>query len=177
MVSQLAPIRSFGVYGAMGTLLTLGVVLAFLPGTLAAWRPKSLGAAAHGGPERHPAWHWLSGTVMRYHLLIVLGSVLLTGAAAWGIQWLTTSVHIETLFGRDSRILRDYAWIEEHVGPLVPVEIVLDFGRDCRLSQADRLAMVERVEREAAPCRARLGHDELREFPADGAAGHRSHEP
>jgi predicted RND superfamily exporter protein len=151
VVSQLAPIRSFGAYGAIGTLLTLGVVLAFLPGTLAAWKPKSLGAAAHdaeAGDDRHPAWDWLSGAVLRYHLLIVLGSVLIMGAAGWGIPWLTTSVHIETLFGHNSRILRDYAWIEEHVGPLVPVEVIVDFRRDCRLSQADRLEMVERVQHE-----------------------------
>ena len=44
VVSNLAPIRSFGAYGAIGTLLTLGVVLAFLPGTLAAWQPKALRA-------------------------------------------------------------------------------------------------------------------------------------
>jgi uncharacterized protein len=149
VVSQLAPIRSFGAYGAIGTLLTLGVVLAFLPGTLAAWRPKNLGAAiGHGENDRHPAWDWLSDAVLRYHLLIVVGSVLVMAAAGGGIPWLTTSVHIETLFGRNSRILRDYAWIEQHVGPLVPVEVILDFRHDCPLSQADRLEMVQRVESE-----------------------------
>ena len=152
VVSQLAPIRSFGAYGAIGTLLTLGVVLAFLPGTLAAWKPKGLGAAAHAtddaGHHRHPAWDWLSRVVLRYHLAIVVSSVLVMAAGGCGIQWLTTSVHIETLFGRNSRILSDYAWIEQHVGPLIPVEVILDFHRDCPLSQADRLEMVERVQYE-----------------------------
>lgn len=152
VVSQLAPIRSFGAYGAIGVLLTLGVVLAFLPGTLAAWKPKSLSV---GGPQnvdgshtRSQAWDSLSGMVMRYHLLIVVGSVLLMAGGGWGIQWLTTSVHIQTLFGRHSRILEDYAWIEEHVGPLVPVEVVLDFAHDCPLSLPDRYHLVERARDE-----------------------------
>lgn len=149
VVSQLAPIRSFGVYGAIGTVLTLGVVLAFLPGALAIWKPKAVGAAAHGDDEhRHPAWDLLSGAIMRFHLPIVVGAVLIMIAAGWGIQWLKTSVHIETLFGRDTNILRDYAWIEEHVGPLVPVEVVLEFRRDCTLSQADRMEMVEQIQNE-----------------------------
>ena len=31
-VSQLVPVRDFGFYGAMGVVLTLGVVLSFVPG-------------------------------------------------------------------------------------------------------------------------------------------------
>src|SRR5664279_3049897 len=59
VVSQLSPIRSFGVYGAIGTMLTLGVVLAFLPCTLAAWKPKAQSAAAQDtSGQRHPAWDW-----------------------------------------------------------------------------------------------------------------------
>ncbi len=150
VVSNLAPIRSFGAYGAVGTVLTLGVVLAFLPGTLAAWRPKSLGAEQQQTTEhqRHAFWDWLSGAVMRYHALIVVGSVLATILAGWGIPRLTTSVHIETLFGRHSRILQDYAWIEDHVGPLVPIEVILTFRPDCRLGQTDRFRLIEQVHAE-----------------------------
>ena len=152
VVSNLAPIRSFGAYGAIGTLLTLGVVLAFLPGTLAAWKPKSLGHGeasdddhAHG---RNPVWSWVSRAILRCHAPIVLGSVLAIVAGGWGIQWLTTSVHIETLFGPHSTILKDYAWLEEHVGPLVPVEVVLDFRRGCPLTMSDRLHMTEQIQAE-----------------------------
>ena len=151
VVSNLAPIRSFGVYGAIGTLLTLGVVLAFLPATLAAWRPKAYAPADNDdttGHARHPFWDWLSSAVLRYHLPVVAGSVLVMACAGWGIQWLTTSVHIETLFSRHSRILKDYAWIEEHVGPLVPVEVLLEFRRDCPLSLTDRFHIVEKIQAE-----------------------------
>ncbi len=151
VVSNLAPIRSFGAYGAIGTLLTLGVVLAFLPATLAAWRPKAYAPAENDemtGHARHPFWDWLSRAVLRYHLPVVAGSVLVMAGAGWGIQWLTTSVHIETLFSRHSRILKDYAWIEEHVGPLVPVEVILEFRRDCPLSLTDRFHIVEKIQSE-----------------------------
>ncbi len=150
VVSNLAPIRSFGVYGAIGTLLTLGVVLAFLPGTLAAWRPKAYAPAAadRAAPAQlhHLLWNLLSDAVMRIHAPIVVGSVVAMAGAGWGIQWLTTSVHLETLFAGNSRILQDYAWIEKNVGPLVPVEIILEFDRQCVLSQTDRLHLVELVQ-------------------------------
>ncbi|HEY4311414.1 MAG TPA: MMPL family transporter [Pirellulales bacterium] len=149
VVSNLAPIRSFGAYGAIGTVLTLGVVLAFLPGTLAVWRPKALAPALETdatGHGRHPLWDRLSNAVMRYHLVIVATSVLVMLGAGWGIPWITTSVHIETLFGSHHRLLRDYAWIEEHVGPLVPVEVVVEFRRDCPLTLADRFRVVEQAQ-------------------------------
>ena len=84
--------------------------------------------------------------MLRYHAVIVVGSVVAMVAAGLGIQWLTTSVHLETLFGSRSRILQDYAWIEENVGPLVPVEVILNFRRDCPLSQTDRFHLVEQVQ-------------------------------
>jgi predicted RND superfamily exporter protein len=57
-------------------------------------------------------------------------------------------VHLTSLFGTNCRILSDYAWIEEHVGALVPLEVVVEFDRKCPLSPADRLLFVDRVQRE-----------------------------
>ena len=73
-----------------------------------------------------PFWTWLSNFVGRFHLAIVVGSIVLMVGLGWGIQWLKTSVHLRTLFPAESRILRDYAWIEGHVAPLVPLKSSLD---------------------------------------------------
>jgi predicted RND superfamily exporter protein len=66
----------------------------------------------------------------------------------WGIPRLETSVHLSSLFSSRSRIVADYTWIEQHVGALVPLEVVVDFHNSCPFSPADRFLFVERVQRE-----------------------------
>ncbi len=45
-VSQLVPVRMFGVYGALGVILTFGAVMTFIPGVLSIWKPKGIRRAA-----------------------------------------------------------------------------------------------------------------------------------
>jgi len=151
-VSQLVPVRNFGFFGAMGVVLTLGVVLAFIPGALAVWKPKGLARKATINLDdgsfvgESPVWTWLSQFVARFHVPIVAGAVVIMVGLGWGIQWLQTSVRLQTLFPANSRILRDYAWIEEHIAPLAPIEVVVRFQKSCPLSPADRFDMIGRIQ-------------------------------
>ncbi|HEV3418031.1 MAG TPA: MMPL family transporter [Pirellulales bacterium] len=153
-VSHISPVRDFGIYGALGVMFTLGAVLALVPGLLMIWRHKGIARSGtlnledgsfHGD---NPFWKWLSRFVSRYHPVIVAGSVVLMIGMGWGLQWLRTSVHIRTLFSADSRILSDYQWIEDHVGPMAPIEVVASFRPDCPLSPADRFAILGRIQDE-----------------------------
>ncbi len=152
IVSQLSTVRTFGLFGALGVALTLGVVLAFVPGMLAVWKPKGIARKATINLEdgsflgEVPFWTWLSKFVGRFHLAIVAGAIVLMIGLGWGIQWLKTSVHLRTLFPADSRILQDYAWIEEHVAPMVPIEVVASFKKNCPLSSADRFNLIGRIQ-------------------------------
>ena len=74
-----------------------------------------------------------------------------------GIKDLTTSVRIETLFGPNSRIVHDYRWLEEHVGFVVPIEVVLKYDAAAAESPRARLQRVKAVE------------DALRAMPEVGA--------
>ena len=177
VVSQLVPVRTFGLFGALGVVLTLGVVLAFVPGALAVWKPKGLARKAtlnlDDGTFRgeSPIWTWLSHFVARYHLAIVGGAMLVMVGLGCGIQWLRTSVHLQTLFPAGSRILEDYAWIEEHVAPLAPIEVVVGFRNNCTLSPADRINLVRRVQGELSqiePIKAAISAANLMpDLPAD----------
>ena len=146
------PVRNFGFFGAMGVVLTLGVVLAFVPGALAIWKPKGLARKATidlaDGSFRgeSPVWTWLARFIARFHVPIVAGAVVIMLAMGWGIQWLQTSVRLQTLFPANSRILADYAWIEEHVAPLAPIEVVVGFKKNCPLAAADRFDMIGRIQ-------------------------------
>jgi hypothetical protein len=157
-VSQLSPVRMFGLFGAMGVVLTFAIVLAFVPGILSIWKPKGIARSAKINLEdgtfegSSPFWTWLSGRVARHHGAIVVGCVLLMLVMGGGIPWLRSSVHLKSMFGPESRILRDYAWIEQHVGALVPFEVVVEFQAGSPLSPADRFFFVDRVQRDLRGC-------------------------
>ncbi len=155
-VSQLLPVRMFGLYGAMGVMLTLAAVITFIPGVLSIWKPKGIARAARldletGAFEGHSRfWSWLSRGVARHHAVIVGVSVLLMAGFGWGLRGLSTSVHVRTLFDKGTRIIADYTWIEQHVGSLVPLELVIDFSPRAKLGPADRYGLVKAVQQQLA---------------------------
>lgn len=154
VVSQLSPVRMFGVYGAMGVVLTFGIVLTFVPGILSVWKPKGIDRPAtlnleDGTFQGHsPFWTWMSEQVARHHRAIVGCCLVMMVGLGLGIPRLTTSVHLSSLFGPETRIVTDYAWIEQHVGALVPLEVVVEFQERCPLSPADRFFFIRRVQQE-----------------------------
>jgi predicted RND superfamily exporter protein len=154
MVSEMTPIRQFGAYGAAGVVLTSGLVLAVIPGVFAFWprihktrRPKP---APPGSVNTVPDWSVLARGLEKSSWLVSAVALGAMFALAFGLPKLQTSVRIETLFPDDSEILSDYRWLEEHVAPLVPIEVVLRFEPECRLSFEQKLRLVDRVETELA---------------------------
>ncbi len=155
-VSQLTPVRAFGMYAAAGVVMTAALLLTFIPGILRLWPIEPIDpiepaeredAAAHErSHQRGRIWHTLTAGLRRTHWLIVVAALAAMGFAARGISKLESSVRIETLFPSDSRILRDYRWLEKHIGPLVPIEVVLTCDDDCPLSTRQQMSLVWRCE-------------------------------
>ena len=167
LTSGLSPIRAFGAYAGIGVFVAWGVSLLMIPGTLAALSPRSRSpsssrASSGGSPgwDGHPEtqmsvhemspfadrfWSGFGRLVIGLNGPIVVLALLAMGLLGWGLRWVEASVRIETLFDRESRILRDYAWLEKHVGPLVPIEILVEFREDCDLSTRDRAATLARI--------------------------------
>jgi len=151
-ISQLAPIRDFGVFAACGVVCTTALLLSAIPGTLSLWRwspPRK--AAKHAGDADRLSlgWSYLNLLVQTHHATIGVVTLVVLAALGAGLSRLNASVRIETLFAPDSRILRDYAWLESHLGPLVPIEIVLECDADCSLSLRQRLRIVQLIGQHA----------------------------
>jgi predicted RND superfamily exporter protein len=161
MVSGLEPIRLFGIYGTIGVLTTTATVLAVIPCSMILIGRRTQSPIDHVqlnvNSGKHPTlsenegshalehsetsgfWRWLTSLLDRrnsFALLVLLG-LMLTGIA--GLPKLQTSIRIETLFPHNSRIMQDYEWLEKHLGPLVPIEVLLTFDKTCRMN--DRLKM------------------------------------
>jgi predicted RND superfamily exporter protein len=137
VVSELEPIRSFGFHAAVGVLSTLGVLFVVLPGIFARW-PIRRRLEADADAPRTAAW--AAGVTGRAGPIVAATAVALV-AAGLGVPGIRTSVSLDTLFTPETRLIRDYAWIERQIGPLVPVEVVIRFA-DAAVRPSERLELV-----------------------------------
>ena len=176
--SELVPIQKFGLYSAIAMLTLVAILFLFLPAALhlsrfgRRWeeteevRLARLKAAANPPPamlsmaERF--WRWFSSRLVAHHALVMTTCLSCIAVVGWGITRNTTSINLLDLFDGKARILQDYAWLEQNLGVLVPLEIVLKFESDVvansdgtnnddnqdlyRLSFLERMETVARVQ-------------------------------
>ena len=131
-VSNLAPIQKFGFFSAISVLATLLLLFAFLPAALEVFPPKTARAGRRTadstltmGKVMDPFWTWFGGFIVRRHRWVAAGCLLLSGLLAIGLPRLNTSIQLLKLFDAEAKIIRDYAWLETHLGKLVPMELVV----------------------------------------------------
>lgn len=149
-VSGLTPIRLFGGYAACGVLITTGLLLTLIPGLFSVW-PLKKRRSSHSEKNETPAakrdlWSFLTSILQQNHLVVVSLSLVALIAATWGIARIQTSVRIETLFPAQSQIIHDYHWLEDQVGTLVPIEVVLTSTPEAQLSFREQLLLVWNIE-------------------------------
>ncbi|MFM8415496.1 MAG: efflux RND transporter permease subunit, partial [Planctomycetota bacterium] len=140
VVSELDPIRVFGFHAAVGVLGTLVVTFLVLPGIFARW-PIRRRVDGSEPPAGLPGAGW----VTRWAAVITAVTAATVAFAAGGVGGIRTSVGIDTLFNPGSRVVRDYAWLEREIGPLVPVEVLVRFDATSEIRPAERLDMVREV--------------------------------
>jgi predicted RND superfamily exporter protein len=162
MLSGLEPIRLFGIYGTVGVLLTLAAVLAAVPCAMYVFgkeprypgRNSSETAPANASPQVHThthgrrtAWHLLTRLLQHLNTASLVLLFGLMALAATGLPALQTSVRIETLYEPHSRIIQDYAWLEDRIGPLVPIEILLTVDAQTPLTDRGVLDLLWKIDR------------------------------
>lgn len=142
--SDLVPIRKFGIYSAIGVIQIMGVLFLFLPAALYYWPPRKRTSerldrglnepdqnlAAIGGSNGGTFWDHLGHWIVRHHYVVTtIFFVTLVGFTI-GLRYYRTSIDLMKLFHPEARIIQDYRWLEEHIGRLVPVEVVISFSAD-----------------------------------------------
>ncbi|TWU01072.1 efflux RND transporter permease subunit [Stieleria varia] len=136
--SNLAPISNFGLYAAIGVIATLAVLFSYLPAALQVFitdtHRSNEKPVAEETPAKaeEPAESWLSDQwaavgrwITGHHALVTTTCLLVLVIGSIGLTKIKTSVQLLKLFDQDARIIRDYAWLEDNFGKLVPMELVL----------------------------------------------------
>lgn len=156
--SQILPIKSFGIYSAMAILASLPIILFMLPyalGVVARMFPKLVrGAKGSLKRKRYQSSTALilSRLTLRNHGLVTLSGIAIMVVLAIGVIWLEATLSIQNRFHSSTKIIRDYNWLEENLGPLVPMEIVLEIpndlqrGEDLPFDHWDRGHLVSALE-------------------------------
>ncbi len=154
-LSHLTPIKSFGVYSAVGVMATLGLLFLCVPAALHLWPPTFRGAIAgaptapRGGaaPAVRRVFDEFAQKVVNHHVIVYLAFALVAASCVWGISKIQTSVSIRNLFSPRAEIIQNYDWLQDKLGGLVPMEVVVRFDdRTCPLNFLERLELIERVQ-------------------------------
>ncbi|NDC54306.1 MAG: hypothetical protein EBZ74_08445, partial [Planctomycetia bacterium] len=155
-VSDLVPIRMFGIFSAAGVVVSFVILVTFMPAALELFPPAlKLGRLADGvaadgwKPPEESRWWRVGEWITRHHALVATACLLLMAAVGYGMTRVESSVQLMRLFSPKARIREDYRWLEAKLGPLVPMEILVRCdNRSCDLNFLERMELVERIQRE-----------------------------
>ncbi|MDG1875145.1 MAG: MMPL family transporter [Mariniblastus sp.] len=153
--SSVIPIKLFGLYSALGIVSSIAILVLVLPATLYLLRgrisKRFSDETTMSRRERHTgvsrSTSKLLMLVCRSHWWVVIPSLIGITILAVGIFRLGASVKIQNRFASGTKIITDYRWLEDHLGPLVPMEVVLRFDPESELVPWQQMQMVKSLER------------------------------
>jgi len=147
VTSKIAPIRTFGIYSAVGVVIGVAVLFLFLPAALHIFPPKSRPTPKDPSRSTHFS-QAIIGAISRHHLFVMFGCLALMAFCGWGLPHIKSTVKLQDRFLPDSDAIADYRWLEQHVGPMVPLEVILHFDKEGPQNFLRRILIVAAVQRE-----------------------------
>jgi predicted RND superfamily exporter protein len=152
--SGLIPIKKFGLYSAIGVMASVILLFSYLPAALTSWppafSPKKKKKSGGADPSLKPNHSFLTrfwmrigqGVTNHWGLAVTACLVVLVGTGI-GLTKIKTSVQLLKLFDGNSKIIKDYEWMEDHRGKLVPMEVVVQVDEDFQLPLRDNLPDID----------------------------------
>ncbi|QDT71927.1 MMPL family transporter [Lacipirellula limnantheis] len=127
--SDLLPLRRFGLFAGLGTLASVGAVLAILPVWLHRFPLGDRAVKSMAGPRQDGSPSPRLASVFEAAItgrgLMAAAGLLVLAAAVIGAQQLNPVTRLPALLGGRSALVSDYDWFGARVGHAVPLEIVL----------------------------------------------------
>ena len=153
-VSELVPIRMFGIFSAIGVVVSFLILVFFMPAALELFPPKlKLGKLAEEGddgwkPIETSPWWAVGQWITRHNGLVTAACLLALAGVGYGLTRVESSVQLMRLFSSKARIRQDYSWLEKHLGPLVPMEILVRIDQGtCPLNFLERMELVGSMQK------------------------------
>ncbi len=146
VLSKIDPIRTFGIYSAIGVVVSVGVLFLMLPSAIYLFPPKKK-PAVEDNLSRRRLSQSIIAVIRRDHMtftVICLAVMIFCGSVLPNIQ---STVRLQDRFLANSDPITDYMWLEKHIGPMVPLEIVIHFDSNGPQDFLDQMRLVASVQR------------------------------
>ena len=159
--SDILPIAKFGMFTAIAVMATLGILFTVLPVFLHRFPvSEDLIRRQTGGKREDHLPQWaknIFGFIVQRPTLTFGSWIVIMSVFAYGFTKIETRVQLLKLLDEDTDLIHDYAWLEENIGNLVPMEVVItvppercrtaeehaeEDGRQYRMTMLERLTMV-----------------------------------
>ena len=155
LASPLVPIAKFGIYSAWGVMASLALLFLYLPATLQFFPSVDYVPGGARNPHGESSesifvsfWRGVGNVVIARNKLVTVVCLLVMAFFAVGLTRIGTSIKLMKLFDPDADIIHDYEWLEEHIGPLVPMEVVVRIDNEkCKLNMVQRIRLVRDLDR------------------------------
>lgn len=164
-ISQLAPVREFGIYSAVSltvatTFLLLGfpVVSDLICGPRK--KPKAVSEQLEheiADQDSHsvlhsPGFARYIGWMERNAIPVSAIGFAILGFSFYGLLFLKSSTQFDDLFPRNSPTVRDMSFIEQHIGPIASLEVLVRFTKDKEFDELAQATSIENISREIRKC-------------------------
>ncbi len=151
--SHLIPIMKFGLYSAIGVMFTLFLLFLYLPSLLHFFPSKKYAekVALLGEQTEETGiiilfWKSIGGFVIRNNIVVMLVFLAMMVYFFIGVFDIKTSVKMMRFYSPNAEIIAHYGELEETLGPLVPMEVVIKFdNKRCKFNTLERLRFIEKV--------------------------------
>ena len=149
LLSRLQPIREFGLFSAVGLIVSTIVLLVTFPylatvGTRSKSLSDSTSSVSRG--SFRGSWRVRLGRFINRYPNLVFGlccaSILLAGL---GLPRVRSTFRLDNMFDKRTEILRNYTWLEEHIGSFASVEVVCEIDEFAELSELQKVGLVKQI--------------------------------
>lgn len=155
--SQLAPVRLFGAYSALGLSIATILLLAIFPAVCRWFLDRSLAttevpvdlppdhpsSSAPAGQTHPTLFRWLAWLNQQAGSVVV-GSLVLLLVSSASLLWLRPATKFERMFPDDSPVVSEMDWVEKELGPIASIELLLRFAGE-PTDQSNRPLFVQQL--------------------------------
>jgi predicted RND superfamily exporter protein len=154
-ISEVEPVRQFGLLGAIGIVICVALLFMFVPGFMEIWlrlagrrasRSQTVTSKESTESSKPTMSARAANATLRWGLLIRWGCIIAMIGCGYGLTKLQTSVDVVSLLSEENRVVKDFHWIEDNISPLVPIEVIVRFDQDSNVEPLDRLRVVAAVQ-------------------------------
>ncbi len=130
MVSSLVPVRDFGIYASIGCIISFVCIIYLLPALMLYW-PASPPRQNH---IDNVFWQRLGLQLFRFRSTSLWINAVLVGGCMLGFLWFRTETKVIRYFPDESRVVKDYNFLEENLSGIASVDTIVRFSKEQQTS-------------------------------------------